>query len=170
MGSGQFGTPWERMHRANVRMSLHDCCSSAWVGWLPGPFGSRCMQALWADWNWELLTPSCCRLTLGIAPLLSGSGKFGTPLERMHVANASDDERPAPGAVEPELAAPLVVSVLLPALLDVVVPRPATNGDFEPPHPEASNERPARAPKNNEQRALEPDIRPKAKRASLKRL
>jgi hypothetical protein len=45
---------------------------------------------------------------------------------------------------------------LVPALLEVVVPKLAMDGDFEPPHPAASNERAARA--NNEQRALEPDI------------
>lgn len=36
-----------------------------------------------------MLTPSCCGLTLGIAPLLSGSGKFDTPRERMQAEKAS---------------------------------------------------------------------------------
>jgi hypothetical protein len=51
---------------------------------------------------------------------------------------------------EPELAAPLVAFVPLAAPADVVVPMLATDGGFEPPHPEASNERPARAPANIE--------------------
>ena len=67
------------------RIAVRSCCDWAWVCW--PPFGSRCAQALWAAWNWELLTPSCCRLTLGNplanSLLLSGSGNFGTPWERM---------------------------------------------------------------------------------------
>jgi hypothetical protein len=54
-----------------------------------------------------------------------------------------------PGA-EPDPAAPPVAFVLLTAPLDVVVSMLATDACFEPPHPEASNERPARAPANNE--------------------
>jgi hypothetical protein len=89
VGSGQFATPWERMHRANVRMSLHDCCSAARVGRPPGPFGNRCMQALWAAWSWGLLTPSWCGVSLGIPPVLLGSGKFDTLWERMQREKAS---------------------------------------------------------------------------------
>ena len=44
VGSGQLGTPWERMQRANWRMSLHACCTWAGVGW--PLFGRRCSQAL----------------------------------------------------------------------------------------------------------------------------
>jgi hypothetical protein len=81
LGSGQFDTPWERMHWANPRMPLIICCISAW---LTSPlFGSRCAQAVCAVWYWELLTPSCCAVTFGISPLPLGSGKFGTPWERM---------------------------------------------------------------------------------------
>ena len=39
------------------------CCTWAAFGPLP-PFGSRWRHALWADWNRELLTPSCCRAAL----------------------------------------------------------------------------------------------------------
>jgi len=37
----------------------------------------------------ELLTPSCCELSFGSPPLLLGSGKLGTPFERMQRAKAS---------------------------------------------------------------------------------
>jgi hypothetical protein len=59
----------------------------AWVGW--PPFGSRRWQSLWAAWKRELLTPSCCRVSLGSSPLLLASGKFSTPLERMQREKAS---------------------------------------------------------------------------------
>ena len=58
---------------------------------------------------------------------------------------------------ESELGAPLLAVVLLAAPVDVV-PMLAIDGDFEPPHPAASNERNARPPRNNEQRTLEPHI------------
>jgi hypothetical protein len=54
------------------------CC------WNDPVLGSTFAQALAAAWNRELLTPSCCALVLGSPPPLGGSGKFGTPLERMH--------------------------------------------------------------------------------------
>src|SRR5580704_10110855 len=79
------------MHPANVLMSLHDCCSSAWVGPLP-PFGSRCPQAWVAALYWELLAASWFRVALGNPPLLLGSGKFGTPRERTHWAYVSSWE------------------------------------------------------------------------------
>jgi hypothetical protein len=50
-------------------------------------FGSTCMQALSATWNWEVLTPSCC--AGGDFPPGSRSGKFGTPWERMQREKAS---------------------------------------------------------------------------------
>ena len=43
----------------------------------------------WVDWNLELLTPSCCELSFGSSPLLLGSGKLGTPFERIQRAKAS---------------------------------------------------------------------------------
>ena len=51
------------------------------------PAGSRCWQALSAARNRGV--PSSCWLTFGIAPLLVGSGKFGTPCRRMQRAKAS---------------------------------------------------------------------------------
>jgi hypothetical protein len=71
------------MHRAKFSMPLIICGTWAWVGW------SRCAQALWATWNWELLTPTCCEVTLGTPPLRVGSGKFGTPCERMQWEKAT---------------------------------------------------------------------------------
>ena len=43
VGSGQFDTPWERMHRANFSIPLHQRCTSAWVRPLspPGGAGAR---------------------------------------------------------------------------------------------------------------------------------
>ncbi len=37
----------------------------------------------------DLLTPSCCSACLENFPLLSGSGKFGTPWARTHRAKAT---------------------------------------------------------------------------------
>jgi hypothetical protein len=60
VGSGQFGTPWERMHRANVSIFVIACRTKAWGQSLVAThcsklvindllvFGSRCWQALWA--------------------------------------------------------------------------------------------------------------------------
>jgi hypothetical protein len=48
------------------------------------------------------------------------------------------------------------VAFVLPAAPDAVVPTLATDGAFEPPQPDASNERPTSAPTNNEQRVREP--------------
>jgi hypothetical protein len=56
----------------------------------------------------------------------------------------------------------------LAALFEVVVPRLTTDGDFEPPQPDASKERLARTPANHGPR-LEPDIRIELKQPSLKR-
>src|SRR5579872_4991345 len=92
-----------------------------------------------------------------------GSGNLGTPLARMHSAyfSASCCNCVWLGA-EPELVVAAPVAV--------VVPMCAIGGDFEPPHPAARNEKHASAPKNSEQRTLEPGIVSKAKHVSLKRL
>src|SRR6266567_6548894 len=94
-GSGQPGTPCEHMHRGNLRMPfitrctmacgqtpVSSHCTSEAVS-APPLLGYRCWQAVWAAWSWELLTPSSCALVFGTCPLLVGSGKFGTPWERM---------------------------------------------------------------------------------------
>jgi hypothetical protein len=46
----------------------------------------------------------------------------------------------------------------------------AADGDFEPPHPDASNAKAATRPANNEQRTPEVNIVTTAKHASLKLL
>jgi hypothetical protein len=51
-------------------------------------FGSRCWQAPWATRNWGLLARGIT-LSLGIWPLLLGSGKLDTPWERMQREKAS---------------------------------------------------------------------------------
>ncbi len=51
-----------------------------------------------AAWYWERLTPSCCQL--GNLSLLWGSGKFGTPFERMQPAKASSWEVCDPPALD----------------------------------------------------------------------
>jgi hypothetical protein len=70
--------------------------------WLTSPlFGSRRAQAVRAVWYCEALTPSCCADSFAIAPLPSGSGKLGTPCERMHWENLTADV----AAGEPPLSA-----------------------------------------------------------------
>jgi hypothetical protein len=76
------------MHWATFNSRAINCRTWAWVCPLP-PLGSRCPHADWARWYWELLTPSCCGVFFGNAPLLSGSGNLGTPSARMQRANAS---------------------------------------------------------------------------------
>ena len=76
-----------------------------------------------------------------IVPCASGSGKFGTPCERMQAVNSTPAAPvprlvemlapiPAPGGNE---NAPELLVAPLPASFEVVVPRLATAGDFEPP-------------------------------------
>ena len=112
-GSGKFETPWARMRRENLSPCASIRCRWAWLGGGP-PFGSRRLQSLWAAWNRELLTPRCSRATLGIAPLLSGSGNLGTACQRIHRAKATAPFRCAGGAVADEV------------LLGVVEPTSAT--------------------------------------------
>src|SRR5258708_25915307 len=91
------------MHWANLRMPVRTCCTMA-CG--QSPVSSHCMsdavsdpplagykrwQAVWAAWSWELLTPSACASALGTCPLLAGSGKVGTPWERMQDEQATAD-------------------------------------------------------------------------------
>jgi hypothetical protein len=77
-----------------------------------------------------------------IVPVESGSGKFGTPWERMQAVNLTP-AAPVPRLVE--MLAPIpappggivngpeLLLALLPAVFEVVVPRFAIEGDFEPP-------------------------------------
>ena len=90
VGVGKFGTPWARTHCENLSACAFTCCTWAAVGPLP-PFGSRCRQAPWPACTREVLAPSCCGVSFDLsnAPLLSGSGQFGIPLERMQRAKAT---------------------------------------------------------------------------------
>jgi len=66
VGSGQFGTPWERRHWAYLRMMFRAACTTAGgqspvssQAWIDAPVAaSRCAQADWAARNTELLTPN----------------------------------------------------------------------------------------------------------------
>jgi hypothetical protein len=69
------------MHWAKLRMPFIARCITPRL--TPPLLGSRCAQAVWAVWYRESLTPNCCAVPFGIVPLLSGSGKLGTPWERM---------------------------------------------------------------------------------------
>ncbi len=92
-----------------------------------------------------------------IVPVESGPGKFGTPRARMHEANL--DPAAVPTVVE--MLAPIPAPpggsekgsgllLPLPALLGVVAPRFATDGDFEPPpQPATARLSPARTLANN---------------------
>src|SRR3981081_3377586 len=77
------------MHWANCSIWLHHWFSAAGLSSMLPVFGSRCWQAFRAAWSWELLTPSCWSVSLGIPPLLVGSGQFGTPLARTQREKAS---------------------------------------------------------------------------------
>jgi hypothetical protein len=84
---------------------------------LGGPFGSRLWHECAADWN------AGDRTILGepirtVWPLTLGSGKFGTPCERMHLENATPDSTAL--AADAEVLAPPVGLVELP-------PHPATS-------------------------------------------
>src|ERR1700733_6628859 len=78
----------------------------------------RCLQAFWAVWTCELPTaPSALMAAaLGIPPLPAGSGKSGTPCERMQEEYASSLELPLaeapPPAVDDPVAPPGVVGPL----------------------------------------------------------
>ena len=87
-------------HAAGVTQLGGRICSTSAAGQLPSirqsascvsdpPVGRRPTQAVWAAWNWELLTPSCGKLTFGSSPLLAGSGNFDTPWERMQAEKAT---------------------------------------------------------------------------------
>jgi len=161
LGSGNAEMPCRRMHCATFTI----CASACAEGWVvePGPGGPppgrsfrhfACAVLNGGD-EGSIPVPTWKRKP----PPAFGSGKLGTPLARMHSAYFSESCCNCVWlGAEPELAAPLVVFVLPAAPVDVVVPMLAIDGDFEPPHPAASNEKHARAPSNNEQRTLEPNI------------
>ena len=99
------------------------------------PAGSRCSQAFEAALTCALLTAPSALMTpaLGIPPLLAGSGKFGTPCER----------------IQEEYATSPVESVLPPAdeLAAVVVVEPVAALGVDGPPPQAATATPtARIP------------------------
>jgi signal transduction histidine kinase len=93
------------MHWLKLRMPLSSCRTSVWFGALP-PFGSRCWQAFWAVWYREVLTPRSCALgNFAVTWPGRGSGKLGTPFERMQREKATSWEFSDPAACDapPEL-------------------------------------------------------------------
>ena len=85
VGSGNFGTPWVRMHYANVSAAAF----SAAVGGVHGVVDPRIFwQACCAAWKAGddgLMAPT--RWNWKPPPCEPGSGKSDTPCERMHWAN-----------------------------------------------------------------------------------
>src|SRR5260370_40968768 len=85
-GSGMPIIPWARMHATNFRAWEMNCRCCAGVN---GVNGSRCSQVLLADTNWGAPWVRWSAGVVRMLPLLSGSGKFGTPCARMHCEKAS---------------------------------------------------------------------------------
>ena len=86
VGLEKFETPWWRMQLAKFLSSFQSFAIWACVWPLP-PFGSMCLQSLFAESNQEGLF--FLRLTTWVFVIcasLLGSGKFGTPCERMQWA------------------------------------------------------------------------------------
>src|SRR5580693_9318754 len=137
LGSGKSGTPWRRMQSA-MRTSFATVCADGCVV-DPGPGGPPPMSF----WHF-----TCAALAAG-APRLSpdvlkrkprpgcGSGKLGTPLARMHLANASASRATSLGELEL-----LAVALRAGAMFDKEVLAPATAAAvvlLEPaPHPAIS--------------------------------
>ncbi len=89
VGSGQFCTPRECIHRANVSMSVWICRTTDALGRTPGPpSGSRRPHAFVAAWNCGSLAVLWTWL-LGHTPLRLGSGKSDTPCVRMQREKAT---------------------------------------------------------------------------------
>ena len=84
-GSGKSETPCWRMHRAMLR-NLASVCGEG-GGPEPGPAGMSLRHFACAALNAGDLG-SIQRARTGKPPLAFGSGKLGTPLERMHLAKA----------------------------------------------------------------------------------
>jgi hypothetical protein len=83
-GSGKSLMPWLRIHRENLSACARTCCC-----WVAETVGHRDLQACCAAWSWESPTPTCWRLSFGTSPPRVGSGKFGTPWERMQREKAT---------------------------------------------------------------------------------
>jgi hypothetical protein len=111
-GSGKLGTPCVRMHLA----SLSACAGGTRLFGTEKPAGNSDLHRSDALWNaGELATP----LGNTVSGPLVGSGKFGTPWDRMHRAYLSSS---AVGFCDP---AALLCAVALGAVLPRVVLREA---------------------------------------------
>jgi hypothetical protein len=109
LGSGNSEIPCLRIH-ADIS-SIRDRACGDGGSELGAPFGSRRWHECAADWN------AGDRMALGEPirtcwPLTFGSGKFGTPCERMHLENATPDATAL--AADAEVFAPPVALVELP--------------------------------------------------------
>ena len=103
LGSGNWEIPCWRMHCAILTSLARVCAEGCVVE--PGPGGPPPGRSFW-----HFARAALNAGDEGLIPAPTGkrnpppgfgSGKLGTPLERMHLANASP--RPAPGAVGPGL-------------------------------------------------------------------
>jgi hypothetical protein len=95
VGSGNVDKPCLRMHSASLSISSLRLSDPTLGG--PPP-GSSFEHAFWADWNagdWGLIPEL---ELIWIPPPEPGSGKFGTPCERMQSANLI----PADSPLEPD--------------------------------------------------------------------
>jgi hypothetical protein len=101
LGSGKPETPCLRIQ---ADTSSSRACACADGGWeLGGPFGSRRWHECAADWNAGDSMVLCEPIRTD-CPLTFGSGKFGTPCERMHLENATPDSTAV--AADAEVLAP----------------------------------------------------------------
>src|ERR1039458_3238064 len=84
VGPGKLGRPCARMHFARLSSSSVRISDDE-PGPLPPP--RNFAHAFWADWN----AGDCVLMLFGMTggPFGLGSGKFGTPCERMHSATLS---------------------------------------------------------------------------------
>ncbi len=97
LGSGKPEIPCLRMHADTPSIRVCACPDGAPV--LGGPFGSSCWHERAADWN-AGDSMVLCEPTRTVWPLTFGSAKFGTPCERMHLANATPDSTALSADVE----------------------------------------------------------------------
>jgi hypothetical protein len=113
------------MHCANFKNCVC-CCGLGCAGAIPA--GLRFLHCSSADWNAGEELSNLPVLTN--IPLLCGSGKFGTPCERMHCANLTSAAWSAldtPPLVPPAAEVPLelVDPMLATPLLGELLPQPA---------------------------------------------
>jgi hypothetical protein len=109
LGSGNPEIPCLRIHADTSSICACACGDCPEPG---GPFGSRRWHECAADWN-----AGDCKVAaepIRICwPLTFGSGKFGTPCQRMHLANATPDSTTLAADAE-VLALPVVLGELPP--------------------------------------------------------